>query len=222
MKKSILLFTFLTCFFSFSQTKFIEVEVRDSIQLKVTNFEYQIDIIQTDNELYGNENNIAEKRKEIRENTKKRKKEIEKFLQQKNYNYRAPYNNYLINNNPLFENKSFIITLKDTTELKKVQKDFERFDYINISLRETFFEDQEKSNERLFKKLIEKSTKKARMIAKLSNLKLGEIIEFKEVKEIDNFSFSIMDLYINKNNRNSSSITYMNGTKAIVVKFSAN
>ncbi len=227
MKKTTLLFTLLLSTLSFSQQGFIEVEVRDSIKLKVSKFEYLIEIVQNSEDLYANDNiNVVDTRNKIKEKTRLQKIELEKFLNKNNYTYRLPENGYLINNNSLFNDKSFIITLKSKAEINKVRKDFKKFNYINISLKETLFENkletQLEAEKRLFKKLIEKATKKASMIAELSRLKLGKIIEFKEVKEIDNLSFNIMDLYItSQSNLNTKGVNYINNYKAIVIKFIA-
>ncbi|WP_299673148.1 hypothetical protein [uncultured Tenacibaculum sp.] len=223
----LVVYLLLSNIYIFCQTGFIEVEVRDTIKLKASKLEYSIEIPQNQDYIYdNNENNIAETRKKIKEKTKQQVKEIEQFLKKENYNYRLPENGYLVNNNPLFQTKSFIITLKNKTEITKVKKDFEKFDYVNISFREAFFQSDSETEieKRLFKKLIEKATKKASMIAQLSNLKLGKIIEFKEIKEIDNLNFSFMDLYIlsKKNPKSSSQIIYSSTQKAIVVKFAAN
>ncbi len=220
MRKGILVITLLVSIFTYSQTGFIEVEVRDSIKLKASKYEYLIEITQNNDYLYSNDNtDVVATRKKIKEKTALQKKEIEAFLKEKNYKYRFPENHYLINNNSLFNDKSFVITVFNSSEINKLRTDFKRFDYINVRLIETLYEpkDEGKAEKRLFKKLI----KKALMIAALSGLKLGKIIEFKEVKEIDNLTFNIMDVYaMSKRNNNSRSLVHID-SKAIVVKFAA-
>ena len=223
----LVIYLLLSNIYIFSQTGFIEVEVRDTIKLKASKLEYLIEIPQNQDYIYdNNENNVVETRKKIKEKTKQQVKEVEQFLKEKNYDFRLPENGYLINNNSFFQTKSFIITLKNKNEIDKVRKDFEKFDYINISFRKTLFESSSETEieKRLFKKLIDKAKRKASMIAQLSDLKLGKIIEFKEVEEIDNLNFNFMDLYIlsKKNPQNSSQVIYSSTQKAIVVKFAAN
>ncbi|TCI84997.1 hypothetical protein [Tenacibaculum sp. M341] len=224
MRKGILVITLLVSIFTYSQTGFIEVEVRDSIKLKASKYEYLIEITQNNDYLYSNDNtDVIATRKKIKEKTVLQKKEIEAFLKEKNYKYRFPENLYLINNNSLFDDKSFVITVFNSSEINKLRTDFKQFDYINIRLIETLYEpkDEGEAEKRLFKKLIKKATEKASMIAALSGLKLGKIIEFKEVKEIDNLTFNIMDVYaMSKRNNNSTSLVHVD-SKAIVVKFAA-
>ncbi len=227
-KKIVLVvYLLLSNVYIFSQTGFIEVEVRDTIKLKTSKLEYLIEIPQNQDYIYdNNENNVVETRKKIREKTRQQVTEIEQFLKEKSYDYRLPENGYLINNNSFFQTKSFIVTLKNKNEINKVRKDFEKFDYVNISFRKTLFESNSETEieKRLFKKLIDKARRKASMIAQLSDLKLGKIIEFKEVEEIDNLNFNFMDFYIlsKKNPQNSSQVIYSSTQKAIVVKFAAN
>lgn len=68
-----------------------------------------------------------------------------------------------------------------------------------------------------------RAEKKAQKIAELSGLRLGEILEFTEVKEIDNLSFSLTNVFVSTQSNRDWNLFYdrLNGqrSKAIVVKF---
>jgi len=68
-----------------------------------------------------------------------------------------------------------------------------------------------------------RAEKKAQKIAELSGLRLGEILEFTEVKEIDNLSFSLTNVFVSTQSNRDWNLFYdrLNDqrSKAIVVKF---
>lgn len=224
MRKSILLGIILVSSFCYGQKGFIEVEVKDTVRAKVLKYEYSIEILNIGNELnfVQSISNPKTRKEIITQKNKELIQEIEDMLKKEKYIYRKPVNHNSLVNSYNFSSKAFIITLKNKEELHKTYDLFKNFENVNISLEETFFKDEKDSEKRLFKKLLLKAKNKALMIAELSDMKLGKILEVKEVKEIDNLSFNIMDFYINTNmNKSSSKSFFTNQSKAIVVKFIA-
>lgn len=222
MKKRIfsgILFLSSLCY---AQNGFIEVEVKDTIRSKVLKYEYALEILNIPNEVNFVQTGSKTKKERIAEKNKELKEKIEDILKKGKYIYRKPVNYNSLVNSYNFSDKAFIITINNEEELHKTYDLFKDFESVNISLEETFFKDEKDSEKRLFKKLLQKAKNKAIMIAELSDLKLGKILEVKEVKEIDNLTFNIMDFYINSNmNKSSSKSFFTNQSKAIVVKFIA-
>lgn len=206
---------------SYGQTGFIEVEVRDAIQLTPLEFEYNIRIHQS-NFMKYDENGLYDA-KTVREEVHTKSKELQSFLSTKGYIFRPlKSSNYEIESNPILASKGYIVTIKTTDQLKKLVDDLEKIEGISGVIGNTLYDERD-TEKKLFAKLIKKATAKATMIADLSNLQLGKIIEFKEVKEIDNISFNIMDVYLTTRQKPwgmEKGQLYGQSMKAVVIKFS--
>jgi hypothetical protein len=164
--------------------KFIQVEVQDSIHLeKASSYDYLISIdkdIFPDNDTVYSINNI----KEIKiygSDYKKTKIAIEKIFKLRKLDYKyilyssnSPYklwykDNYLVN---VPSNKNLVNDFEN--ELSQI-KTIEQYRVINVH-----YKDEDKVEEILFEKLLKNAKKKASMIAELSGVKLGKIIEINE------------------------------------------
>jgi hypothetical protein len=164
--------------------KFIQVEVQDSIHLeKASSYDYLISIdkdIFPDNDTVYSINNI----KEIKiygSDYKKTKIALEKIFKLRKLDYKyilyssnSPYklwykDNYLVN---VPSNKNLVNDFEN--ELSQI-KTIEQYRVINVH-----YKDEDKVEEILFEKLLKNAKKKASMIAELSGVKLGKIIEINE------------------------------------------
>ncbi len=223
MKQLIYCIFFVTTF-TFGQDGFIEIEVRDSINLQPSTFDYTVKI--NDTNFYNYE---AEEEYNPESNKQKmvdKTDELRYLLTKKGYEFKAlSDSSYEIISNPYINNYGFVLNLKSKEELEKLTKDLKVLDFVQGSVSNVVYKNEVDSEARLFKKLIEKAKTKAQMIANLSEMKLGKIMEFKEVKEIDNMSYSLMDLYYMSQERlTQNSIDddfYGKKYKTIIVKFIA-
>ncbi len=219
--KKIFYLLLLASSFSFSQSGFIEVEVRDTIKLSPTKILFNITIDQSS--VYRAE--VAKEYDPIKakEMTNSKLLEIEKFLNDNNYTFhKIGESNFQIRNSLSSWNNGFTVTMKTINKLEKLVKDLRMFNFIDASVTKVEHKENDDFNKRLFEKLVSKAKDKANTIAQLTNLKVGSIIEVKEVKEIDNLNFSIMDLMLTNNGANSlhnSKNIYSTKSKAIIVKF---
>ena len=165
-------------------TKFIQVEVQDSIHLeKASSYDYLISVdkdIFPENDTVYNINSI----KEIKiygSDYKKTKIALEKIFKLKKLDYKyimyssnSPYklwykDNYLVN---VPSNKNLVNDFEN--ELSQI-KTIEQYRVINVH-----YKDEDKVEEILFERLLKNAKKKASMIAELSGVKLGKIIEINE------------------------------------------
>lgn len=165
-------------------TKFIQVEVQDSIHLeKESSYDYLISVdkdIFPENDTVYNINSI----KEIKiygSDYKKTKIALEKIFKLKKLDYKyilyssnSPYklwykDNYLVN---VPSNKNLVNDFEN--ELSQI-KTIEQYRVINVH-----YKDEDKVEEILFERLLKNAKKKASMIAELSGVKLGKIIEINE------------------------------------------
>lgn len=165
-------------------TKFIQIEVHDSINLEdITSYDFLISIdkdifpkIETDSVYIDYKNMMI---KGIDYN--KTKLELEKKLKTKKLKYKyfkftsnSPYklyyeDNYLVNipNNKLTDN-----IIDEIKQLKLIETYFRA---TNV-----YYKDEEKVDEILFESLLKNAKKKALMVAEKSKVKLGKIIEINE------------------------------------------
>lgn len=222
--KTLLSILLLTTSFCFSQTGFIEIEVRDTIRIKPDTFEYHLNVNQS-SIMEGSDSESYDP-KATNEKLKVKLKELETFLTKKAYDFKPMYNStYELNNNSYFSKNGYVVTFASSKGLQKLMNDLKALDYVKGSLGEFHYTNQEKAEESLFKKLLEKARKKAMTIAKLSDLSLGKIIEFREAKEVDNLTFSMLDMYavtqFNKKWGSAKNELFGQKSKAIIVKFLA-
>lgn len=223
-KLTIIAFFFVSAI-SFAQSKFIEVEVRDTLMLEPSAFEYVIRIMDfeadTSAVISANDYNP----KVLRQKYNQKSDEIKKLLKSKKYNFRdLRDSNYELNSMSFYNENGFIVMLDDIAKLKNLKKELSDSDYVSASVGEVFYDDRGTAEQMLIRRLIEKAQRKAMVIASASDLKLGKILEIKEVKEVDNFSFNIMDTYFVSEKRNRLSTKdgslKTSVSKAMVIKFS--
>lgn len=221
---------FIALFFisaiSFAQGKFIEVEVRDTLMLPPLNFEYVINITDVGvDTLAVAADDYAYNPKDMREKYNKKAEEIKKLLKSKKYNFKdLRDSNYELNSMSFYHESGFVVSLENLEDLRNLKKILSGYDYVTASVGEVFYYDESTVEQMLIKRLIEKALRKARLIASETGLKLGKIMEVKEVKEVDNFSFNIMDTYFVSEKRkrlstNDGSLK-TSVSKAMVIKFS--
>lgn len=220
--KTLLSILLLTTTFCFSQTGFIEIEVRDTIKMKPIKFEYNVQISDSKFLKFNDKGMISQDSSKIK--MKEKYKELGTFLKNKKYKIQPNNNaNYQIHEYVGFWKYGYVVTLEQTSELQKLTSELKELDYITGSLGKMEFENVEAEEERLFKKLLDKARKKATTIAKLSGQKLGKIIEVKEVKEVDNITYNVLDIYAvaQRTNNSVSNENQFHGkkSKAFVVKF---
>lgn len=222
MKKIIYLFI-LIANFGFGQSGFIELEIKDSIRMKPINFEYNVQISESKFNRYDKNGEIGKDSAKIK--MQEKYKELELFLENKNYKIR-PLNNseFQIHDFVGFWKLGFAVELKTSKQLEKLTTELKTLDYITGSVGEIEYGDRELEEERLFSKILEKANKKAQMIASLTGQKLGKIIEVREGKEVDNISVNIKDIYLsalqNKNWDVNKNIIFGQEWKTVVIKFS--
>ena len=222
MKKIFFVFLF-TATFGFSQSGFIEVEVRDTIRLNPSKICYNITINRSD--LYQPEAGKTYDPVEAKNKTNSKLDEIKKFLESYNYTFnKIGESNYQINNSLSSWKNGFVVTASNVKELEKLSRGLKQFDFIDATISKVDRIENSYSDERLFEKLINKAKLKAKTIAQISNLNVGKIIEVKEVKEIDNMNFSVLDMIITSKGSSSFDDTtkfYGVRSKALIVKFLA-
>lgn len=221
--KNLIYFFFLSISFTaFAQTKFIEVEVKDTITLKPQNFKCNIYGRYSDTTTvavgYGKYDPMANEEAE-----KKKLKKVKTMLEAKQYKVSEidpSINNYT---DMLFyggEN-GLTVLVNNEAEVQKLREMLSNED-VNVHTRALKYTD-EKAEEQLIKKLLDKAKSKAALIAYYSDLKLGKIIEVKEVPEFSSSSPSDVyeqalwqkyNNYIGKNYEETLS-------KTMVIKFAA-
>ncbi|WP_109435328.1 SIMPL domain-containing protein [Aquimarina sp. AU119] len=220
--KNIFYTLFLITSLGYSQSGFIEVEIRDSIKIKPLSFEYNVTI--DDSRFLRLSQDGEKNEKEARAKMNQKFNELGVFLKSKSYQFRILHNeNYEIHSYIGFMKSGYAVKINNIIDLNTLTAELKTMDYIIASIGEMEYEEELKSEKRLFKKLINKAKEKAETIAELSGLKLGRIIEFKEVPEIHNITFNIMDIYTTSQERKEFGMEKGNlfgqKWKAVIVKF---
>lgn len=214
---SLLLFSICTV----AQSKFIEVEVRDTITLQPSVIHYNL-LIGDSYESEEWDENQAFDQKAYEKRIQKNKEKVEKILQLKKYTYK-PYSGN-ITYPPLGRPNTvgFTIAFNNKQELKALQTLLSDLDFINDSIDVVEYKDEEKAEMLLLKKLIDKAKSKAVLIASYSDLKLGKIIEVREGKELDDLSINLHDIYVETVTK-AFSEDKLTGciTRGVTVKFTA-
>jgi hypothetical protein len=194
MNKFLPIITLFISLTSFAQTKFIEVEVRDTIMLKIESFDYFINI---ENEPIVIEEDEPFDGLAYEENYKQRLNELKMLLQSNKIQYKEAGNT---GGDTLYPPLSQMltngvsVTLKNKHELDELQKSINRLNYAHISLEKINYINDEKDYERLIKKNLDKARSRATVIATHSGLKLGKILEVRESGE-DDATESIYESY---------------------------
>lgn len=165
-------------------TKFIQIEVQDSIRLeKVARYDYLISI---DKDIFPKNDTVyhIDSSKEIKiygSDYKKTKTALEKIFKIRKLDYK--YIMYASNlPDKSFYKDNYLVSVPSKgklvndfeNDLNQI-KTIEQFRVINVH-----YEDEDKVEEILFDRLLKNAKKKASMAAALSGVKLGEIIEINE------------------------------------------
>ena len=193
--KKILYLLFFTISLSFGQNGFIEIEIKDSIRLKPVKFEYNVQMSESKFIRHDMKTGFNQDSTKLIMNEKY--KELEMFLMKRKYKIR-PLNNskYQIHQYVGFWKYGFAVELQNSNDLEKLTSELKTLDYISGSVGEIDYDENELSEKRLVQKILDKAKVKANMIAEMTGLKLGRIIEFKEVKGIENLDVNIKDIYL--------------------------
>lgn len=223
MKNIIVTITLLLSFASFAQNKFIEVEVTDTISLKPVSFKlnaYSDPYRQLDfgeSETYNPA--IAH------EKAKNKLEAAKKTLEAKKYKV-LPLDNSGIG---ILEkrnatNDGFTIMVNGLSEVKKLEETIKAIGDIETIVTVLKYADEQKAEEKLINRLIEKAKAKAKVIATASGLKEGRIYEVKEGRG-SNPTTEMSDIYTQiakMGNWMSQGSNYTGSiSKTFIVKFSA-
>jgi hypothetical protein len=223
----ILIVVFLFPIFVNAQSGSIEIEVKDSIEVKATSFEYLVKL----EEDYDSVDEITEEdsvvqQVKLNDLNKMKNNQLEMYLKNNKFSYRSSVDfSYEVNTGfaRRYQKDGFIVSIPDEAGLKKISKDIREMKNVSGTINAIKYEDNPKSEEILLKKLIEKAKVKAQYIATISNLTLGKIIEIKELSTIENSNNNFMDMIMKlqrKTNFNmSDDIKNSSIQKSIIVRF---
>lgn len=185
MKKTFLLLLFISPL-GFSQDKFIEVLVKDTIVLKPISFEYAIKSdIGFDFEEVNRKNRI--------ELIKESDKKVLDFLKNGNYKFEENQINVLFASLAGSQPKSYTIFIPDLTSKDEFIENIEKTGGLEYNLMNTNYEQNELTEERIYSKLLEKADKRAELLGRVKNLKIGEIIEISETKASETMFSNFME-----------------------------
>lgn len=180
MKKFLLTALLVFSIASFAQSKFIEVEVTDTIALKPVSFQCNIYVSSSDSLAVAFDEDYDPMANA--ENEKNKLKEIKKKLEAKKYKV-----------NPLDQSKGDILTRRyygengwsvvanSENEIQKL-RDVLNGD-ANLEVAVLKYADETKAEEQLIKKLMDKARARAAVIGMNSGLKPGRILEVKEGRQ---------------------------------------
>lgn len=228
MKKLLCAFGLLFGLSAFAQTGFIEVEVRDTVQIKSVSFIYNIrigdgwSIYPTLSAEAVPAADVEYDVKEMQAEYDKKCKDLERLLTKKGYTFQLLFDERFTISDALDTDKGFSVSLKSMADLTKLKKDLEGLDYISANVGDIDYGAETLYEKRLFEKLIAKARKKAETIASISGQKVVRIAEVKESKETDNVSYNIANTYFAMaNNKLFSKKGNLYGTvsKGVIIKF---
>ncbi|WP_111309166.1 hypothetical protein [Confluentibacter sediminis] len=174
MKKPFLLLLFISTL-GFSQEKFIEVLVKDTIVLKPISFEYTI---KSDIGFDFEETNRKNRTDLIKESDKK----VLDFLNNGNYKFEEIQMNTLLAGLMASQPKSYTVFIPDLNSKERFIESIEKTGGLEYFLTNTNYEQNELTEERIYLKLLEKADQRAQLLGKVKNLKIGDIIEISETK----------------------------------------
>jgi len=229
--QTIILSTFISLPIAvFSQNGFIEIETRDSVQLKAVSFEYAV-TLEEDYEAYGEQAETTDDINEMKNKDIQKMKltDLENFLKNKKYSYTSlTDSNFDIKKSRLNlfgSTEGFKISLKSVEELKKLTSELKQMDKVAGTIVNTNYEDESQYETSLLKRVIDKAKGKAQLIASNTNQILGKIIEVREVKESENANLNFMDLILKYSNKTKFNMSNETQTKtyykAFIIKFKA-
>lgn len=174
MKKTFLILLFFSTL-GFSQDKFIEVLVKDTIVLKPISFEYAI---KSDIEFDFEELN----RKNLNELIKESDKQVLNFLKNGNYKFEENQINLLFASLAGSQPKSYTVFIPDLASKEKFIVHIEKTGGLEYNLMSINYEQNDLTEEKIYSKLLEKAHKRVELLGRVKNLKIGEIIEISETK----------------------------------------
>lgn len=184
MKKLLYLSTFLFASLSiYSQSKFIEIEVNDTILLKPTSFEVAISIKEESpySGIYDEDENTDTSKLKADSFKKNKSTEIETLLKTKNYKFsNGNSGENFMGISLKNDNQGFIVNISSIVELKKLETDLKSIDKIETAIVKTTHEDGSKYEDLLYKKIFAKAKNKANIITTNSSLILGNIFEIRD------------------------------------------
>lgn len=218
MKNIIIAITLLLSFASFAQNKFIEVQVTDTITLKPLS--YRCDVYGSYSDTmsiaidYDKYDPAAEQKKE-----KDKFKDLKKFLEKKKYkvNLFEEAGNSL-GNTAYYSGNGLTVIANNETEVQKLRELLTTKE-VEMYASPYKYADEQKSEDLLIKKLMDKAKVKAASMALHSGLKVGKIIEVKE-DSANNLSSSA-NYYRDTYGMGNYDPYTSSMVKSIVVKFSA-
>ena len=223
MKKIILILSLFISLTSIAQNEYIEIEVRDTITLKATGYEYLFSVKDVEPYNFNEDEDYDsdDKEKRLDENFKK----LEKLLKSKNYSFKdLEASNYNVNDGFAITRGLLSVKVNTIQELNKLKKLAKSEKYITGTLGNLEYENEKEAEEQLIKKLIDKAKAKANMIALYSGLKIKKIVTVKEVKQIDEMNLAFTEVLLNyrKVQKSFASGDDLSAilTKSMVVKFS--
>lgn len=226
MKKFLVAALMLFSFTSFAQSKFIEVEVTDTITLKPLSFQCNIYAdtysgVDTMAVVFDeNYDPMAEQEKQ-----KNKLKEIKRKLEAKKYKVGSlgqSKSNILDFNVYGGGNKNGCgVVVNSEAEVQKIKDLLENDARVEKSVLK--YADETKAEEQLIKKLIEKAKSKAVIIALHSGLKAGKILEVREGRQGGGFDMeSYLTQVMKMSGMGGNSDSYTGSlSKTFVVKFAA-
>jgi hypothetical protein len=210
---------------AFAQAKFIEVEVSDTISLKPLSF--RCNVYAKDNtDVYSFD--VADDAEydplAAAEKAKNQLNEVKGLMVAKKYKV-LPLDeskiNFLERRPPSKE--GFSILINNEAEMKKLKMLLNSREDVNTVVVVLKYADEQKAEELLIKKLIDKAKVRAAFIGSTSGLKTGKILEVKEGRKSNEASFTElysqllkMGSFGQENNDYTGSIS-----KTFVVKFAA-
>lgn len=202
-----------------AQEKFIEVMVKDTISLKPISYEYQVSSGLKFEYDYDNPNSKKEFSEKIRQSEEK----IVSLLEKWGYQFRLsgnPEANVTIDPT---DKRNYMVRIKDSVQKEEFKTRMKKED-INFYMTDITYEDKEPKIKEMYAKLIKKSKEKVELIAELSHMKVGEIVQISESKSefslissfIENFAYS------RSYTGSSTSFSFNPGIyeKSILVKYS--
>jgi hypothetical protein len=204
MKKSILFALLFISTGTFAQNKFIEVEVTDTIALKPLSYKcdlfidtYDYDMVVEATPVDDNSTNVVADEYDPLAAEEKAKNKIEglkKTLESKKFKV-LPLDESGIGvmGKRSYDQKGFTVIANSTAELQSVKEILEPRHEVTASVSVLKYADEQKTEEILIKRILDKAKARAAVIGANSGLKPGRIIEVKEGKPSG--EQSVMDMY---------------------------
>lgn len=230
MKKFFLTALMLFSIVSFAQSKFIEVEVTDTIALKPLSFQVNVYLesydytmaVDTITTVYeDNYDPMAEQEKE-----KNKLQEIKRKLEVKKHKVGplsdskgSLFNKRLYGSDP----KGWTVIVNGESEVQKIKDMFTLNNDIRTEVSVLKYADELKAEEQLIKKLMDKAKARVVVIGSYSGLKPGRILEVKEGKQGGGFDMESYMKEMLKMSRGTQDDGNYTGSlsKTFVVKFAA-